>query len=484
MPFRIIRNDITRVAADAIVNTANPNPVIGSGTDNAVYAAAGKDALLAARKKIGRIARGEAAVTPAFGLQAKYIIHTVGPVWRGGGQGEEEKLRACYRKPLLLAEQLECESIAFPLISTGVYGFPKELALKIAEEEITGFLENSEMEITLVVFDRASFEISAARKADISRYIDEHYVADQAAAEYAGKIPPTVSVSHAISGPALNAMPSPAEDVSTVYAQNAMSGPAPGAGHGLEPEASPDAMPDDSDEAAPQGWLEELRREAYLRGRRRRDSGEAELPEESAPMLPAAPYPKPSASGRTAGYAGKAAEKPGSAAETAGKAAEKSGRAAETAGKTAEKPEKAAEAAGKAEKKKSLAALVGRPEEDFKTQLFRLIDERRLSDPEVYKKANITKQVFSKIRSKKEYQPSRNTALALALALELNLDQTTDLLSRAGYAFSPSNKTDIVIRYCIENRIFRLFDVDSYLVSFDLPTISYYGKDDIPGKAG
>ena len=127
---------------------------------------------------------------------------------------------------------------------------------------------------------------------------------------------------------------------------------------------------------------------------------------------------------------------------------------------------------------------MGRPEEDFKTQLFRLIDERRLSDPEVYKKANITKQVFSKIRSKKEYQPSRNTALALALALELNLDQTTDLLSRAGYAFSPSNKTDIVIRYCIENRIFRLFDVDSYLVSFDLPTLSYYGKDDIPGKAG
>ncbi len=445
MPFRIIRNDITRVAADAIVNTANPNPVIGSGTDNAVYAAAGKDALLAARKKIGRIARGEAAVTPAFGLQAKYIIHTVGPVWRGGDQGEEEKLRACYRKPLLLAEQLECESIAFPLISTGVYGFPKELALKIAEEEITGFLENSEMEITLVVFDRASFEISAARKADISRYIDEHYVADQAAAEYAGKIPPTVSVSYAISGPAPDAMPSPAEDVSTVYAA--------------------DAMPDASDEAAPQGWLEELRRKAYLRGRRCREREEAELPEEesapklpeeSAPMLPAAPYPKPSASGRTAGYAGKAAEKPGSAAETA----------------------------GKAEKKKSLAALVGRPEEDFKTQLFRLIDERRLSDPEVYKKANITKQVFSKIRSKKEYQPSRNTALALALALELNLDQTTDLLSRAGYAFSPSNKTDIVIRYCIENRIFRLFDVDSYLVSFDLPTLSYYGKDDIPGKAG
>ena len=479
MPFRIIRNDITRVAADAIVNTANPNPVIGSGTDNAVYAAAGKDALLAARKKIGRIARGEAAVTPAFGLQAKYIIHTVGPVWRGGDQGEEEKLRACYRKPLLLAEQLKCESIAFPFISTGVYGFPKELALKIAEEEITGFLENSEMEITLVVFDRASFEISAARKADISRYIDEHYVADQAAAEYAGKIPSTVSVSHTMSCPAPNAMPSPAEDAVTVYAQNAISGPAPGAAQGPEPEASSDTMPDDSDETAPRGWLEELRREAYLRARRRRERGETALPEEesapklpkeSAPVFQAAPYPKPSAYGGAAGKAGKAAAKPGKAAETAGKAAE-------TAGKTAE-------TAGKAEKKKSLAALVGRPEEDFKTQLFRLIDERRLSDPEVYKKANITKQVFSKIRSKKEYQPSRNTALALALALELNLDQTTDLLSRAGYAFSPSNKTDIVIRYCIENRIFRLFDVDSYLVSFDLPTLSYYGKDDIPGKAG
>lgn len=424
MPFRIIRNDITRVAADAIVNTANPEPVVGSGTDSAVYAAAGKDVLLAARKKIGRIARGEAAVTPAFGLNAKYIIHTVGPVWRDGNHGEAEKLRACYRKPLLLAEQLDCESIAFPLISTGVYGFPKALALKIAEEEITGFLENSEMEITLVVFDRASFEISAARKADISRYIDEHYVADQAAAEYFGKIPPTVDVSYTMPSPAPGAVPNMAQTTASDMALDAeteealayggYAGPAPGAAGGL----------------APQDW-----------------------PEEGPTLeIPAAPAPRR--------------------------------RPFLSFGRKEKAADQAAEKGGKKEKKKSLAALVGRPEEDFSTQLFRLIDERGLSDPDVYKKANITKQVFSKIRSKKDYQPSRNTALALALALELNMDQTTDLLSRAGYAFSPSNKTDIVIRYCIENRIFRLFDVDSYLLSFDLPTLSYYGKDDIPGKAG
>lgn len=441
MPFRIIRNDITKVAADAIVNTANPEPVVGSGTDSAIYAAAGEDALLAARKKIGRIARGEAAVTPAFGLKAKYIIHTVGPVWKGGSRDEAEKLRACYRKPLLLAEQLECESIAFPLISTGVYGFPKELALKIAEEEITGFLEHSEMEITLVVFDRASFEISAARKADISRYIDEHYVADKAAAEYFGKIPPTVPVSYAMPAPAAapapDAMQAPAPDEMT-YTQ-ADGGQDMDAGD--VPASGASSLPGVSNGPLPQGGHHAFRRDEFIRNERRRDYREVELPEEGPTLeIPAAPAPS---------FFRKKVAK-----------------------------------AGKPEKKKSLSALVGRPEEDFSTQLFRLIDERGLSDPEVYKKANITKQVFSKIRSKKDYQPSRNTAIALALALELNLDQTTDLLSRAGYAFSPSSRTDIVIRYCIENRIFRMFDVDSYLVSFDLPTLSYYGKDDIPGRAG
>ena len=142
MPFQIIRNDITKVRADAIVNTANPRPIYAGGTDAAVYLAAGPEALLAERRKIGRISPGEAAVTPAFALPAEYIIHTVGPVWEGGGRGEYDLLASCYRKSLLLARQLGCRSIAFPLISTGVYGFPRDKALEIALSEISAFLED------------------------------------------------------------------------------------------------------------------------------------------------------------------------------------------------------------------------------------------------------------------------------------------------------------------------------------------------------
>ena len=160
MAFEIIRNDITRVAADAIVNTANPRPVVGGGTDSAVYLAAGRLRLLAARKKIGDIAPGQAVSTPAFRLSAKYIIHTVGPVWQDGTQGERETLRQCYANSLSLAESLGCESVAFPLISTGSYGFPKEEGLRIALEEIGRFLLLHEMRVILVVFDRSAVALS------------------------------------------------------------------------------------------------------------------------------------------------------------------------------------------------------------------------------------------------------------------------------------------------------------------------------------
>ena len=156
MPFRIIRTNLTKVHADAIVNTANPMPVFGDGTDRAIYMAAGAEELLAERRKIGAISRGEAAVTKAFRLPARFIIHTVGPVWQGGDHGEFETLRSCYRKSLLLAEQLGCESIAFPLISTGVYGFPRDKALDIALSCFREHLKDSEIDIILVVFDRKS----------------------------------------------------------------------------------------------------------------------------------------------------------------------------------------------------------------------------------------------------------------------------------------------------------------------------------------
>ena len=187
MPFQIIRNDITKVKADAIVNTANPKPCVGSGTDSAIYAAAGQEQLLAARKKIGEIAPGDAAYTEAYQLDAKYIIHTVGPVWIDGAHGEREVLRACYARALNLAAELRCESIAFPLIASGVYGFPKDEALQIALSEISRFLMTHEMKVLLVVFGRKALQLSECLVGSIEQYIDDHAEQRLYEAEYGGR---------------------------------------------------------------------------------------------------------------------------------------------------------------------------------------------------------------------------------------------------------------------------------------------------------
>lgn len=184
MPFKIVRNDITKVKADVIVNTANPNPICASGTDLAIYEAAGKEKLLAERANIGKIARGDIAVTGAYSLNAKYIIHTVGPVWTDGLHHEFEILEDCYRKSLQKALELKCESIAFPLISTGVYGFPKDKALQIAVSVFSQFLTENEIEIILVVFDKRSFQLSSQIVGDIDSYIDANYVRESHRKEY------------------------------------------------------------------------------------------------------------------------------------------------------------------------------------------------------------------------------------------------------------------------------------------------------------
>lgn len=184
MPFKIVRNDITKVKADAIVNTANPNPICASGTDLAIYEAAGKKQLLAERQKIGKIARGDVAVTGAYQLQAKYIIHTVGPIWEDGKKQEFDTLESCYRKALQKAVELKCESIAFPLISTGVYEFPKDKALQIAVSVFSEFLTENEMQIILVVFDKKSFQLSGQIVGEIDSYIDANYVRESHKKEY------------------------------------------------------------------------------------------------------------------------------------------------------------------------------------------------------------------------------------------------------------------------------------------------------------
>ncbi len=179
MPIKVFRNDITKVKADAIVNSANPEPLIGGGAEAAIYEAAGEKLLLAERKKIGDIDPGEAFASPAFGLSAKYVIHTVGPVWEDGSKGEVAILRSCYETSLELAKSLGCNSIAFPFISTGTYGFPKDKAIEIAYSSINRFLKYNKMNVILVVYDKESFKISTKRFTDITAYIDEHYFDDK-----------------------------------------------------------------------------------------------------------------------------------------------------------------------------------------------------------------------------------------------------------------------------------------------------------------
>ena len=368
MPFQIIRSDITKTAADAIVNTANPFPTIGAGTDSAIYQAAGKDLLLAERRKIGPISAGEAVYTPAFDLNAKYIIHTVGPVWIDGNHKEREILHSCYAKSLNLAADLHCESIAFPLISSGTYGFPKDEALQIALAEIGKFLLTHDMNVTLVVFDRKAVQISKELMGDIDEYIDDHTVGYLRKKEYGNR-------SSWIDSRRRRARDfRPDMDDSMVLMDR------------IEPEdiiLSKESIPDT----------------AY------------------APMPPAS---KPSTSAIGSSLFGH----PG------------------------------------------LEGYLKKKGETFQERLFKLIDERHMSDPEVYKKANIDRKVFSKIRCNPNYHPKKKTAVAFAIALELDMPAAQDLLARAGLAISPSSDFDLIISYFIDKKIYDIFQINAALFHY------------------
>lgn len=342
MPFEIVRNDIANMRVDAIVNTANPHPVIGSGTDAGIHAKAGPK-LLEARKAIGDIRVGSSAITDAYGLDAEYVIHTVGPVWRGGLFGEGKKLRSCYDSALRLALEHGCRSIAFPLISAGNYGFPKDKALQIALSAFSEFLLEHEMQVYLVVFNRDAFRLSEKLFHRVSSYIDEHYVAAKETEEYGVEFSRT-------------ARPSPS---------------------------------------------------------RRRDWERRELPEAAAEYAPC--YAMPMA----------------------------------------------------APKEVSLEQFLDKVDAGFSETLLKLIDKSGKKDSEIYKKANLSKQHFSKIRNNPDYKPTKPTAIALALALELDLEQTKDLIGRAGYALSSSSKFDLIIRYFIEQGVYNVIEINMALYEFD-----------------
>ncbi len=374
MAFQIVRNDITKIRADAIVNTANPEPVYSDGTDSAVYNAAGAEKLLAERRKIGRIAEGEVAVTPAFDLQAKYIFHTVGPIWQGGDHGEKETVRKCYQNCLNKAAELEIESIAFPLLATGTYGFPKPDALLIATSVFSSFLADHEMDITLVVFDSESFRLSDKIFAGVDRFIDEKYVEEKIEEEY----PQAVMEDR---------MEMPQFEI--------------------------------CDEESEESHHGKRSRKERLRRERRGffEYGKNAMMAESQAAMCAGAQPLAKSSQR------------------------------------------------------SLDDVVKNVGETWQESLLRLIIEKGYSDTEVYKRANVDRKLFSKIRSNRDYQPKKNTAVAFALALRLNLDETRDFLRRAGYAFSPSSKFDLIIEYSIDHGVYDLMLINGALFDHDQPQL-------------
>ena len=335
MPLKIIRNDITKISVDAIVNAANTALKMGGGVCGAIFSAAGVEKLQAECDNIGTCKVGEAVITSGYGLPSEYIIHTVGPIWRGGSAGEAKLLHNCYSNSLTLALQQGCESIAFPLISSGIYGYPKDQALQIAISAISEFLLNHEMNVHLVVYDKKAFMLSAKLFSAIKRYIDDHYVEEH---------------QHRARGRVIEAYEyQQLEEIQTICQES--------------------------------------------------------VPCPSAPIMP--------------------------------------------------------------QGKRRLEDVLEQLEESFPQRLLRLIDEKGLTDVETYKRANIDRKLFSKIRSGKGYNPSRVTAIAFAIALKLNLDETHDLLGKAGYTLSRSNKFDLIIEYFIEEGNYNIIEVNEALFAFD-----------------
>lgn len=338
MSFTIVRQDITKMQVDAIVNAANTALQMGGGVCGAIFRAAGPERLQAACNKLAPIQTGGAAITPGFRLPAKYVIHAAGPVYsRWDKQQSRALLRSAYIESLRLAEEKGCKSIAFPLISSGIYGYPKDEALEVARQSIGEFLQNHDMDVCLAVFDKSSFLIGKALLGRVESYIDQHYV-----------------------------------DVRETDRRRLLR---------VEEDALGAARPFSA--AAP-----------------------------AMPMARAAAMPAP-----------------------------------------------------------NLSDLMKNLDEPFSAALLKLIDQKGKTDVEVYKRANIDRKLFSKIRAGKGYTPKKPTILALAVALELTLDETDTLLERAGYALSHASKFDVIVEYFIVSGQYDIFQINEVLFAYDQPLL-------------
>lgn len=338
MPLQFIRADITKLHCDAIVNAANHTLLGGGGVDGAIHAAAGPE-LLQECRTLGGCETGDAKLTRAYKLPCHYVIHTVGPIWQGGSANEEAMLRSCYIRSLEIAKQANCRSVAFPLISAGAYGYPKDAALKVAADTICTWLNDNEMLVYLVIFGKDVLRLTERRFSDVRQYIDDNYVAIH-----------------------LNT-------------------------------------------------VEENARKAYYAASQPSVQADFAAPIASEPKRPSKI----------------SALKPGS----------------------------------------SLRRYLEQQDESFSQMLLRKIDEKGMKDAECYKKANIDRKLFSKIRSDANYKPSKQTAIAFAIALELPFEETSDLLKKAGYALSHSSKFDLIVEYFIRNGNYDIFEINEALFAFD-----------------
>ena len=334
MPLQIIRQDITKMKVDAIVNTTNEEMIGYSGVDLAIHTAAGAE-LDEECAKLAPLGLGQAKLSGGYGLPCKYVIHTSGPIWQGGLVGESIILRSCYVESLKLAVKSGCRSVAFPLISSGVYGYPKDQVLKFAIQTITEFLFDHELTVYLCVFDKESYSFSQKLFSDIQSFID-----DESEDEYD-------------------------EDFDDDE----------------EPNEPPKVL---SIQAS-------MCREASI------------------------PYERELCS-----------------------------------------------AAGQ-----SLQEYMKQMDRSFQEMLFDLIDESGMTDVECYKKANVDKRTFSKIKSNKDYKPSKQTAIAFAISLQLDMDTTQELLATAGFTLSRSKPFDKIIRYFIHNGNYDIFEINEALFEFD-----------------
>ena len=347
MPLKIVRNDITKMAVDAIVDPTNHALRGDGGLDGAIHRAAGPE-MEAACAALGGCRTGEAKVTEGFGLPCKYVIHTVGPVWRGGLFGEKRQLTACYQNALALAKARGCASVAFPLISAATNGYPRAKALRVAVDAIAGFLLENEMEVYIVVFTREEVAVSEKLFHAVEQYIDDVYVGE--------------------------------------------------------------------------------RFEAPREMRRQVDFGEAATFEYSSHE-----------------------ESPIDLFSDA----------------------QCFESVGYEPSFDILAAMLDQVDESFGKTVLRKIDEKGMTDVECYKRANIDRRLFNKIKNEPNYRPGKQTALAIAIALKLTLAETKELLMKAGFALSHSNKADIVVEYCIQAGLYDIFQINELLFRFDLSPLGY-----------